>query len=118
MTPVEPGTPGSWWRRRWRGRPGRLEVWYATATDAAAGTGLWVHGETVAPTDGGPARSLGWAALFPPDAPPVWARTPGGPAPDPGAEPAEVFESEGIRIGPDGSSGSAGGHLWRLDWHA
>jgi len=47
-------------RRRWDGRPGRLEVWYATATDAASGTGLWVHHEVVAPTGGGHAYGHGW----------------------------------------------------------
>ena len=41
---------------RWRGQPGRLEVWYLTATDPATGTGLWLHHEVVAPTGGGPWR--------------------------------------------------------------
>ena len=41
-----------WWAPRWRGQQGRLEVWYATATDTETGTGIWVHGETVARTPG------------------------------------------------------------------
>ena len=51
----------TWWARRWRGQPGRLEVWYATMTDRETGTGVWVHGETVAPTkdQGGPVISHG-----------------------------------------------------------
>ncbi|MGX7826532.1 hypothetical protein ACTG9Q_15700 [Actinokineospora sp. 24-640] len=55
---------------RWRGEPGRLEVWYATITDPVTGTGLWVHHELVAPVDGGPPRRHGWIALFPPGMPP------------------------------------------------
>jgi hypothetical protein len=59
---------------RWRGQPGRLEVWYTTLTDPATGTGFWLHHEMVAPTDGGPAHVLGWAAVFPPGQPPVHGR--------------------------------------------
>jgi hypothetical protein len=49
---------------RWRGQRGRLEVWYATLTHPASGTGLWLHHEIVAPRDAAP-FSHGWAALFP-----------------------------------------------------
>lgn len=57
----------------WDGRAGHLEVWYATATDAATGTGLWVHHEVVAATDG-TVRRHGWIALFPPGEPARWRR--------------------------------------------
>lgn len=40
-------------RRRWDGRPGRLEVWYDTITDPDSGTGIWLHHELVAPLPGG-----------------------------------------------------------------
>lgn len=67
-------------RPRWRGQAGRLEVWYATFTDDATGTGGWVHLELVAPTDGADAYLHGWTALFPVDGgPPVLARF--GPSP-------------------------------------
>ena len=59
--------------RRWRGQPGRLEVWYATWSDPGTGTGGWVHHELVAPVEGTP-YVHGWAALFRPPAPPVLER--------------------------------------------
>lgn len=59
---------------RWRGRPGRLEVWYTTLTDPATGTGFWLHHELVAPSDGGAPREHGWAAVFPPGERPVFGR--------------------------------------------
>lgn len=74
---------------RWRGEPGRLEVWYTTLTDPATGTGVWLHTELVAPTSGAPAYLHGWAAVFPPDAAPVWERF--GPVPAaPGLAPSEL----------------------------
>ncbi|GAB3964035.1 hypothetical protein GCM10029978_023610 [Actinoallomurus acanthiterrae] len=81
-------------RSRWRGQPGRLEVWYTTLTDPATGTGVWLHHELVAPSDGAPARGHGWVALFPPGERPVlerfgpetWA-APGG---TPTAEPTSL----------------------------
>ncbi len=59
---------------RWGGQPGRLEVWYTTLTDPATGTGVWLHREMVAPTDGSEAHVLGWAAVFPPGEPPQHGR--------------------------------------------
>ncbi|HVV37899.1 MAG TPA: hypothetical protein VHC63_14920 [Acidimicrobiales bacterium] len=55
--------PAALARPRWRGQPHRLEVWYATFTDADE-TGYWIHYETVAPTTGDP-YTHGWAAVFP-----------------------------------------------------
>lgn len=109
-----PADTSTFWDRRWNGTPNRLEVWYLTATDAATGTGLWVHGETVAPPDGGEPHSLGWVALFPADGEPVWHRTPTTPGP-PGGDPA-TFVAEGMRIGPTGSDGTAGPVSWELRW--
>jgi hypothetical protein len=59
---------------RWRGQAGRLEVWYTTFTDPETGTGVWIHHETVSPTDGRPPRNDCWAAVFPPGKPPVHGR--------------------------------------------
>jgi len=40
---------------KWRGKPGRLEIWCTTLTYAATGTGSRVHHELVAPSaDGKP----------------------------------------------------------------
>ncbi|WP_210716743.1 hypothetical protein [Amycolatopsis acididurans] len=61
-------------RPKWKGRRGRLEVWYTTLTDPESGTGFWVHHELVAPTSGEPAFLHGWAAVFPPGETPVLAR--------------------------------------------
>jgi len=63
----------------WRAERGRTEVWYATFTDAATGLGVWIHAETVAPTDDREPYAHGWAALFPLDVPPIVERF--GPAP-------------------------------------
>lgn len=111
-----PARTSTLWDRRWRGAPGRLEVWYATFTDRATGTGLWLHGEMVAPTDGSPPTRLGWAALFPPDGPPSWHRT-GTTVGAPEGDPA-TFCCDGLRLGPSGSSGSAGPLSWDLSWDA
>ncbi|MQA87177.1 MAG: hypothetical protein GEV03_21750 [Streptosporangiales bacterium] len=62
------------YRPRWRGQPGRLEVWYATLTDPASNTGMWLHHEIVSPTDSSRPYAHGWAAVFPPDGPPVLER--------------------------------------------
>ena len=59
---------------KWRGQPHRLEVWYATITDGATGTGVWFHHELVAPADGGPAYTHGWIARFPVDGAPAYER--------------------------------------------
>jgi hypothetical protein len=66
---------------RWRGQSHRLEVWYATITDGATGTGVWLHHELVAPADGGAAWTHGWVARFPVDGAPSYARY----GPDPAA---------------------------------
>ena len=94
---------------RWRGRPGRLEVWYTTVTDPATGTGLWIHHELVAPTDGGTARAHGWIAVFEPGAPPVLRRF----GPHAWRDPGPGFASGDVRY--DGTLvGSACEVAWDL----
>ena len=75
---------------RWRGQPGRLEVWYTTITDPLSGNGFWLHSEVVAPIEGQPYLH-GWAAAFPADGPPVWERF----APSPASPGAAVDELRG-----------------------
>ena len=96
---------------RWRGQPGRLEVWYLTATDPTTGTGLWLHHEIVAPTDGGDAHGLGWMALFPPDEPPRWRRF--GPAP-PDRSGKAWFAAAGASVTARRMHGSTDGAAWDL----
>jgi hypothetical protein len=101
-------------RPRWRGQPGRLEVWYVTATDAATGTGLWLHHEMVAPLRE-PAYAHGWIAHFPSDGPPQTQRF--GPTPvPPVASSTEWNSAAGCSVGPGRLSGDAGPVSWDLAW--
>lgn len=54
---------------RWDGTPGRTEVWYTTLTDPATDSGIWLHHELVAPSDGSAAYAHGWIAVFPKEGP-------------------------------------------------
>ncbi|MFI5495157.1 hypothetical protein [Actinoplanes sp. NPDC051859] len=99
-------------RPRWRGQPGRLEVWYTTVTDPVTGTGIWLHHEVVAPTDGSPARAHGWAAVFPPDASPTLARF--GPAPWPVIPRVDGYAAAEITATADELTGTAGDLRWSL----
>ncbi|MGI8336157.1 hypothetical protein ACRYCC_39965 [Actinomadura scrupuli] len=96
-------------RSRWRGQAGRLEVWYTTITDPATGTGVWLHHELVAPAGGGPARALGWAAVFPPGGPPVFGRF----GPD-DRRPGPGFAAGDVEVTGDRLTGAAGGLTWDL----
>jgi hypothetical protein len=101
---------------RWRGKAGRLEVWYATLSDPLTRAGLWIHGETVAPTHASDLPyAHGWASWFPPDGPPCTERF--GPEP---AQPANGggawFDASGLRVGPGGLTGRAGSLAWELSW--
>ncbi|HET6212805.1 MAG TPA: hypothetical protein VFE14_08040 [Micromonosporaceae bacterium] len=103
-------------RQRWRGQRGRLEVWYTTVTDPATGTGLWLHHELVAPQRGAAAYGHGWAAVFPPGAPPRLARF--GPLPWP-ATPRrradeDIFAVDGVTLTPNRLAGKAGELAWDL----
>jgi hypothetical protein len=121
------------WRPRWSGKAGRLEVWYATFTDAESGAGLWVHGETLSPTSGsgaggsetggsgtgaGGATSHGWAAWFPSEGQPVWARTGTCDAVPVGQGDGEGtgFRCPGLDIDTTGTTGAAGSLEWDLRW--
>lgn len=97
-------------RSRWRGRPGRLEVWYTTLTDPATGTGVWLHHELVAP-DGGGARAHGWAAVFPPGERPVLARF----GPEEWTRPEDALFAAGPVVQTDDRlTGTAGPITWDL----
>ncbi|MEU1071318.1 MULTISPECIES: hypothetical protein [unclassified Streptomyces] len=95
---------------RWRGEPGRTEVWYTTATDPVTGDGLWLHHELVAPTDGSAARAHGWIAVFPQDGPVEHARF--GPGRWQGG--ADGFGTDGVAARPGRLTGRAGAFTWDL----
>ena len=92
---------------RWRGQPGRLEVWYATLN------GLWIHAEVVSPTDGGAAYGHGWAAVFPPDDKPVVERF--GPAPVKGNSDV-WFDSAGCTVSASALVGRTDTIEWNLSY--
>jgi hypothetical protein len=99
---------------RWRGQPGRLEVWYASATDTATGMGLWFHYELVSPTSGD-AYVHGWIATFPTDGAPAVDRF--------GPEPVRLVGADWIRTtyaaaGPERLTGTAGDTSWDLAWRS
>ncbi len=102
---------------RWKGDAGRMEVWYATITDPATGTGLWIHYETIAPTPerGGEPYGHGWISVFPVDGPPVTARF--GPAPIEPWTHGEPWFTIPDAAAEDGRwSGTAGPVTWDLRW--
>ncbi len=98
---------------RWRGKAGRLEVWYATLSDPQTRAGLWIHCETVAPTQGLDAYAHGWATWFPPGGPPRTERF--GPEP---ASPASDawFAAAGVQVRPQQLTGRARSLAWELSW--
>ncbi|QLL08179.1 hypothetical protein [Mycobacterium vicinigordonae] len=98
---------------RWRGAKGRLEVWYCTLSDPVTRAGLWVHCETVAPTDGAP-YAHGWVTWFPAEGPPRTERF--GPEPVAPATGPTWFEAAGAAVGPQGLTGAAGSLAWDLSW--
>ncbi|MFD0532200.1 hypothetical protein ACFQ1I_45670 [Kitasatospora arboriphila] len=113
------------WAPRWDGRPGRTEVWYTTLTDPTTRTGVWLHHELVAPTDGSPARVHGWIALFPPEGPVEHARF--GPEPWPPRRPfssasasasdAASASAAAADAGARHLRGTAGPYTWDLTEH-
>ncbi|KKB97450.1 hypothetical protein WU83_31345, partial [Mycobacterium nebraskense] len=98
---------------RWRGKAGRLEVWYATLSDPATRAGLWVHCETVAPLQGA-AYAHGWATWFPPDGPPRTERF--GPEPVQPAAGTDWFNAAGVRVADGQLAGRARSLAWDLSW--
>jgi hypothetical protein len=110
-------------RPRWRGQPGRLEVWYATFTDPVSGTGVWLHHEVVAPpATGAPPYAHGWAAVFAPGAEPRAARFGPEEAKPRAIEPDEPwFRAAGVEVDGatlQGEAGTAGDEAitWDLLW--
>jgi hypothetical protein len=111
---------------RWKGQAGRLEVWYATFTDPVSGTGVWVHCEVVAPSDGGNAFGHGWVAVFPGDGgPPSWSRfgpgavmrRAGSGSGSMGPGSGSWFDAAGCVVAPGRLSGVAeDGTAWDLTW--
>ncbi|MFI7411441.1 hypothetical protein ACIBU0_22510 [Streptomyces sp. NPDC049627] len=95
---------------RWDGEPGRTEVWYTTLTDPATGTGVWLHHEVVAPTDGSAAHAHGWVAVFPADGPVEHARF----GPVSWTPQQQGYAAEGIHARSGQLSGSAGPFTWSL----
>jgi len=101
---------------RWRGKAGRLEVWYATLSDPQTRAGLWIHCETVAPTHG-PAYAHGWATWFPADGPPRTERF--GPEPVQPAQPSAGgawFDAAGVRVSQEELAGRSVSLAWDLSW--
>ncbi|NJC73553.1 hypothetical protein HC031_28065 [Planosporangium thailandense] len=107
-----PPTAADLLRPRWRGRPGRLEVWYATITEPRTGTGLWLHHELVAPGDGAAPYAHGWTGVFPAGAAPVLARF--GPVPWRAPDGPEVYRAGEVTVSADRLRGSAGDLSWDL----
>lgn len=95
---------------RWNGTPGRTEVWYTTVTDPASGTGVWLHHELVAPTDGSEPFAHGWAAVFPRDDEVRHARF----GPVPWTRPTDGFATGTVSCTPGQLTGSAGDFRWKL----
>jgi hypothetical protein len=101
---------------RWRGQPGRLEVWYATLSDPVTRAGLWVHYEMVSPTSTS-ARdpyAHGWVSWFPPDGPPHTERF--GPEPVGRATGSSWLTVADARIALEELAGQAGSVTWNLSW--
>jgi hypothetical protein len=100
---------------RWRGKPGRLEVVYATVSDPGTRTGVWVHHELVAGVDG-QAQVHGFTAVFRAGEAPVLERF--GPVPATGAAASSWMgsDSTGARLEPPAVEGEAGRLGWDLRW--
>ena len=100
---------------RWRGQRGRLEVHYVTATDAATGTGLWLHHEVVAPVDGN-AYGHGWIGVFPRDSAASYTRF--GPSPVRPLDDGTLARTSDSFITATSARGRAGDIEWNLRWPA
>ncbi|MFG2606573.1 hypothetical protein ACGFT2_23910 [Streptomyces sp. NPDC048514] len=98
---------------RWDGTAGRTEVWYTTVTDPATRTGLWLHHELVAPSDGSPPYAHGWVAVFPPDGPVRHARF----GPEEWQPDLHGFRTEHVSAAPRELVGNVGDFSWQLTEH-
>ncbi|MCZ0991513.1 hypothetical protein O1M54_49160 [Streptomyces diastatochromogenes] len=103
--------PDAFLAPRWRGEPGRTEVWYTTVTDPVTGSGLWLHHELTAPSDGSEPYAQGWAAVFPKNGPVRHARF--GPAK--WTPEGSGFTADGVVVRPGRLSGAAEGGALRWD---
>jgi hypothetical protein len=101
---------------RWRGQPGRLEVWYATLSDPVTRAGLWLHYETVAPTStsAGEPYAHGWASWFPADGPPHTERF--GPEPVAPATGSDWLTVADARIALGELAARAGLLTYDVNW--
>jgi hypothetical protein len=100
---------------RWRGKAGRLEVWYATLSDPLTRAALWIHCETVAPAPASDAPyAHGWVTWFPPDGPPSTERF--GPKPTRPADGAAWFDAAGVQVGDGLLTGRTRSLAWDLSW--
>lgn len=100
---------------RWRGKAGRLEVWYATLSDPQTRAGLWIHCETVAPVPASAAPyAHGWITWFASDGPPRTERF--GPQLTRPATGAAWFDAAGVRVGDGRLTGRARSLAWDLSW--
>ena len=101
---------------RWRGKAGRLEVWYATLSDPVTRAGLWIHCETVAPSRG-PAYAHGWTTWFPAEGPPRTERFGPQPVqPTQAADGTAWFDAAGVHARYQQLTGRAGSLAWELSW--
>ena len=99
----------------WDGRPGRVEVWYATFTDDVTGDGYWLHYETVAPTSAGkPPYHHGWASVFPRSGRPRVERFGPDPVPERGHE--EWFSAGESVVAPGRLRGRTESFGWDLSF--
>ncbi|MEU1408160.1 hypothetical protein ABZ471_38585 [Streptomyces sp. NPDC005728] len=103
--------PGTYLAPRWRGEPGRTEVWYTTITDPDSGSGLWLHHELTAPADGSEPYAHGWAAVFPKDGPVRHARF----GPVEWTPQESGFSADEVAVRPGRLSGTAEGDALRWD---
>jgi hypothetical protein len=88
-------------------------VHYLTATDAATGTGLWLHHEVVAPLDRD-AYAHGWIATFPRDSAASYTRF--GPSPAQPLDDGTLFRSADAVMTSTSASGRAGELEWDVHW--
>ena len=114
---MESGRIADLGRARWGGERHRLEVWYATFTDAASGDGYWLHHEVVAPVDAD-ARPYahGWLSVFPTDGAPNTHRFGPSPPGDKGWFSAgDVLVEDGTVAAVGGDAASPGATILECD---
>ncbi|MDX6665694.1 MAG: hypothetical protein QOG68_1900, partial [Solirubrobacteraceae bacterium] len=100
---------------RWDGSPGHYEVYYATFTDPATGTGVWIRYTMLAPLTGDATCSVWFLATFA-DAPPVARK-----ATLPVAALAATADPFRLTVGAaeltdDGMRGAIEDASWDLTW--